>query len=268
MNPLPADRGQRPAMQTAPLNRTLMAFGERPQGAPVLVCFGPAGCGPSFYRRWAKSLDAPTQLLAVHLPGREGRHREARVTDFSQLVTQLADDIHAQVSGEYSFFGHSLGAALGFAVAQEMENRHGRNASKVLISARTVPDETRLTDVDPECSNAQMIEFLVSLGCLPPQLAADNEAMAMYLPIIRDDLRLNLNAQGHRFGRVQADLVALAGTGDTLATPRQMQRWAQHTHRHFEQHDCQGGHFFILEQERQVIDLLRRLVHPTHTMEL
>ncbi|BBN55572.1 non-ribosomal peptide synthase [Pseudomonas chlororaphis subsp. aurantiaca] len=242
------------------MSRTLLPFTERPQGAPVLLCFGPAGCGPSFYRRWAKLLGSPTQLLAVQLPGREGRHREPRVTDFSQLVTQLADDINQQVTGEYSFFGHSLGAALGFAVAQELEQRHARQARTLVVSARTVPDEARLTGIDPQSSDRELIDFLISLGCLPPQLAADTEAMQMYLPIIRDDLRLNIEAQRHSFGRVHSDLVALAGTHDALAPPAQMLRWAQHTHRRFALHHCQGGHFFILEQEQDTLDLLRRIV--------
>jgi len=247
------------------MSQILMQFTQTRADAPALVCFGPAGCGPSFYRRWARSFDSPTQLLAIQLPGREGRHREPRATDFSRLVTELADTLQAQVTTDYSLFGHSLGAALAFAVAQELEQRHGRRARNVVISARTVPDETRLTDLDPDCPTPRLIEFLVSLGCLPPALAVDREAMEMYLPIIRDDLRLNIDAQYHRFGHIDADLVALAGTHDALATPRQMQRWQAHTRRRFQQHDCPGGHFFLLEHERDTIDLLRRIVdgHPT-----
>lgn len=245
------------------MSRTFVPFTEHRQRAPVLLCFGPAGCGPSFYRRWAKLLDSPTQLLAVQLPGREGRHREARVTDFSTLTAQLADEINNHIKGEFSIFGHSLGGALGFAVAQALEQRHDRCAKTVVISARTVPDETRLTDIDPESSNRELIDFLISLGCLPPQLAADSEAMEMYLPIIRDDLRLNVDAQRHAFTRVNSRLVALAGDKDALATPAQMQRWSEHTNQDFALHTCQGGHFFILEQEPNIIELLARVVEGT-----
>ncbi|VVN61615.1 Linear gramicidin dehydrogenase LgrE [Pseudomonas fluorescens] len=242
------------------MKQTFVSFTEQPASGPVLLCFGPAGCGASFYRRWAKQLDATIKVLAIQLPGRESRHREQRPTDFSALVEHLADAVQQHLPGSYSIFGHSLGGALGFAVSQALEQRHGRAAETVIISARTVPDETRLTDIDPESSNPQLTEFLMSLGCLPPQLAADAEAMAVYLPIIRDDLRLNVDAQRHGFGQVSSRLVALAGVSDLLATPAQMQRWAEHTQRDFTLHTCQGGHFFILEQQPDIVELLSRIV--------
>ncbi|WP_413790837.1 MULTISPECIES: thioesterase II family protein [unclassified Pseudomonas] len=242
------------------MKQTFVSFTERPSSGPVLLCFGPAGCGASFYRRWAKQLDATIKVLAIQLPGRESRHKEQRPTTFTAVVEHLADTIHQHLPGDYSIFGHSLGGALGFAVSQALEERHGRPAQTVIISARTVPDETRLTDIDPESSDPQLTEFLMSLGCLPPQLAADAEAMAVYLPIIRDDLRLNADAQRHGFGQVSSRLVALSGESDLLATPAQMQRWSEHTSRDFTLHTCQGGHFFILEQQPDIVDLLSRIV--------
>ncbi|MBT2298025.1 thioesterase II family protein [Pseudomonas fluorescens] len=242
------------------MKQTFVSFTEQLSSGPVLLCFGPAGCGASFYRRWAKQLDSTIKVLAIQLPGRESRHRDQRPTDFSALVERLADAIHHHLPGEYSIFGHSLGGALGFAVSQALEKRHGRFANTVIISARTVPDETRLTDIDPDSSNQQLTDFLMSLGCLPPQLATDAEAMAMYLPIIRDDLRLNVDAQHHPFGRINSRLVALSGESDLLATPAQMHRWSEHTHQDFTLHTCRGGHFFILEQQSDIVELLRRIV--------
>ncbi|NVZ18726.1 thioesterase [Pseudomonas costantinii] len=242
------------------MKQTFVSFTEQPSSGPVLLCFGPAGCGASFYRRWAKQLDSTIKVLAIQLPGRESRHQEQRRADFPAVVEHLADAIHQHLPGDYSVFGHSLGGALGFAVSQALEERHGRPAQTVIISARTVPDETRLTDIDPESSNSQLTEFLMSLGCLPPQLAVDAEAMAVYLPIIRDDLRLNVDAQRHGFGQISSRVVALSGESDLLATPAQMQRWSEHTQRDFTLHTCQGGHFFILEQQTDIVDLLSRIV--------
>ncbi|MFO2463493.1 alpha/beta fold hydrolase [Pseudomonas sp. 15FMM2] len=242
------------------MKQTFVSFTEKPSSGPVLLCFGPAGCGASFYRRWAKQLDSTIKVLAIQLPGRESRYREQRPTDFSAVVEHLADAIQQHLPGDYSIFGHSLGGALGFAVSQALEQRHGRPAKTVIISARTVPDETHLSDIDPESSNAQLTEFLMSLGCLPPQLAADAQAMAVYLPIIRDDLRLNVNAQRHGFGQISSRVVALSGESDLLATPAQMRRWSEHTQRDFTLHTCQGGHFFILEQQPDIVGLLSRIV--------
>lgn len=245
------------------MSQEFICFTEYEHCSPVLVCFGPAGCGPSFYRHWATSFGSMTQLLSVQLPGRERRYQEACITDFSSLSIQLADALNKYVKGDFFIFGHSLGGVLGVAVAQAMEQRHARRANTVVVSARVVPDQPRLTDIDPESSDRQLIEFLVSLGCLPPQLAADDEAMKLYLPTIRDDLRLNNNAQKHKFSCINSRLVALAGEKDSLATPAQMTRWSKYTNRSFSLHTCEGGHFFILEQTANVIELLKCIVEGT-----
>lgn len=233
--------------------------------AHALLLFSPAGSGAYFYRHWAKQLGAGVHTLGIQLPGREGRYREPRATDFSALVAQLAEAIQERVKGRYSIFGHSLGAALGFAVGEALERQYGRAAETIFVSARKVPSARANFPIDPNVADRELIDFLLSIGGIPAGIVNNAEVMNLYLPIFRDDFRLNISANAHPFHKVSANLVTLGGSADVLARPEDMEKWSAYSSKDCSIHIYPGGHFFITEHERSLLTLLTTRLHPLTT---
>src|SRR4051794_35791452 len=101
-------------------NPWYLTYLPRPDARLRLYCFPCAGSGPSFFRGWSEFLPPWIELRAVRLPGRQGRHREAAFTDADQAVKALLDGLADGLTGDYAFFGHSMGALLAYRMTREL----------------------------------------------------------------------------------------------------------------------------------------------------
>ena len=115
----------------------------RAQARLRLFCFPYAGGGTSIFRTWLDDLPPSIQICSVQLPGRESRLREPCFTRLEPLVQALVQAFPPYLDMPYAFFGHSLGALIGFELAREIvtafvnarfsnAERHQRRLRKVL----------------------------------------------------------------------------------------------------------------------------------------
>lgn len=102
-----------------------------------LICFPHAGAGATTYAEWAPALPAEIELVAVQLPGRQNRIAEEPFTEVGPLVSVLTHALRPVLSGSFSFFGHSCGAALAFELAKALRaETSGSGAAVPLRPAR------------------------------------------------------------------------------------------------------------------------------------
>ncbi|HEY4595173.1 MAG TPA: alpha/beta fold hydrolase, partial [Thermoanaerobaculia bacterium] len=84
-----------------------------------MFCFPYAGGGASTYRGWGASLSSDLEVCPVQLPGRESRLREPALTSTESMVPAIADALAPYLNLPFVLFGHSMGAAIAFALARE-----------------------------------------------------------------------------------------------------------------------------------------------------
>jgi medium-chain acyl-[acyl-carrier-protein] hydrolase len=99
-----------------PLSPWLVCPAPRPHAQASLVCFPFAGGGVAAFAGWGRQLDPRIELHIAHLPGRESRLREAPESRVEVILSALADAVARLPERQTLFFGHSLGAMLGFEV--------------------------------------------------------------------------------------------------------------------------------------------------------
>src|SRR3954463_501070 len=92
----------------------------RPVARPRLrlVCLPYAGGSASIYHGWASELDDDVELVAVQLPGRGPRLREAPFTQMEALLGALVEAMAPLDDAPFALFGHSMGALVGFELAR------------------------------------------------------------------------------------------------------------------------------------------------------
>src|SRR4051812_20101846 len=83
-----------------------------------LFCFPYGGGGTTMFRSWPDRLPNTVEVCAVLLPGRESRLREKPFTQMSSLVQTLAEVLDPHLTRPFAFWGHSLGALIGFEIAR------------------------------------------------------------------------------------------------------------------------------------------------------
>src|SRR5580658_10416135 len=99
-----------------------------------LFCFHYAGATASIFRSWQGSLPAEVELVAVQLPGREYRLAEPLLTDMTQIVAALAEILPPLLDKPFVFFGHSMGALLGFDLTRILRARGLRQPELMIAS--------------------------------------------------------------------------------------------------------------------------------------
>ena len=111
-----------------------------PRARVRMFCFPYAGGGASAYRGWAGPLPPDVEVCPVQLPGREGRLRDAPFDHPEPLVQALADALQPYFQGlPFVFFGHSMGAMLGFELARELRRRGQSLPLHLFVSGRRAP---------------------------------------------------------------------------------------------------------------------------------
>ena len=105
-----------------------------PQARLRLFCFPYAGGSALMFRTWSNALPADVEVCPVQLPGRSTRLTERPFTELSPLIQVLAQALSPLLDKPFAFFGHSLGALVGFELARQLRRQYGVNPAAPVCS--------------------------------------------------------------------------------------------------------------------------------------
>jgi surfactin synthase thioesterase subunit len=214
--------------------------------APVrLFLFPCAGAGASMYHEWLTQLPADVAVQCVQLPGREDRGLEAVIPSLEPLVDLLLEALSDESDGRpYAFFGHSMGALVAYRLAVALA-REGSQRPALLAVAGWAPEGFQMpTAGQTAWTDAEVVEWMLALGALPPRLVDDPEMLGLALPAIRADLALCAGYVDDGAG-VGSPVVAYSGAADRLIAPAAMACWSGRSPTYLGNRTFPGGHFFL-----------------------
>jgi len=243
-------RGRAAAWRAARLTRNA----ER----PVLFCFPYAGGSAVTFHRWVPGLANVAEAVAMSLPGRDARAAEAPITDYEALVDLLTHQIAEQLgeSGRpFALFGHSMGALLGYSVAQKLSAR-GLRPGLLMVSGEPAPHLPGPESTQPAhlLDDAGLLDAMARHGAPINPLASG--LIAEELRVLRADLALCHNFRPQSAEPLGCRIVAFAGSTDPLGPEHDVAAWALHTCASFALHVLPGDHFFIRSEREALIDLV------------
>jgi surfactin synthase thioesterase subunit len=228
-----------------------------------LYAFPYAGAGHTVYQHWCSRLGSGVEVALIKLPGRGARFTEAQAGSLSELAEALAEAIvrsHPR-NLPFAFFGHSMGALLAFETARALQ-RHGLSPAALLVSARTAPSAHGWRERVSDLPDAQFLSFIRSMNGLPQEVLDNPEWLDLFLPIIRADFALCENYRYDAAPPLPCPIHVLAGQADASVPLPLLSDWARETPGECQTWLFPGGHFFLFEQEAELLQLMQRLL-PT-----
>lgn len=230
----------------------------RPEAkARLNVFFFPcAGGGAQTFREWQTHLPPGVGCYLTHLPGREHRLLEPPFCYLKPLLQELGGAISAHVDTPFVFFGHSMGALIGFELARELRRRGLPTPLHLFVSACAAPQIKEWHAPLHVLGDADFIKQIYAYAQLPRELLLTPETMQLILPALRADFALCETYQYFPEDPLQCHISAFGGIEDSYVAYEGIAAWRTQTKASFTMRMFPGNHFFWLEGKKRFLQTL------------
>jgi surfactin synthase thioesterase subunit len=221
-----------------------------------LICFHHAGGGSASFhplRRALSGMGAEARMTTVTLPGRESRRAEPRHVDAESCVAALADELDGQLTRPHVLLGHSMGALLAYALAQQRISRGQRPPEAVVVAACRAPQRPAPVQDLRLIDDHQLATQLASYGGLPTELLDRPEWLALLMPTVRDDLRIVQSFRSPDQPPLPCPLHIFGGYRDPLVPPDALAAWSTLSTQPRPVRLFSGGHFLFRAPEAALV---------------
>lgn len=215
-----------------------------------LVCLPYAGGRAAVFRDWADALPSSVRTVPLDYP-------RGNADTIGVIAERLSGALRGWPdNGALALFGHSLGAPVAYETAIRLA-RIGQPPRILFVSGHRAPG---VAPSEPPLHGlpwAGLQARLTHWGGVPRTLRENPAALAAFEPALREDLRLAETwAEPAHAPALPCPVIALAGHADVLAPPPSMSGWQRVTRAAFRQHILPGSHFFLHEQQQQLLAMV------------
>lgn len=243
---------------TVPAERWLAYREANPRARLRMFCFPYAGGGASAYRGWGASLPQEIEVCPVQLPGREGRLREQPFTRPEELIQAVTDALIPWFDLPFVFFGHSMGAMIGFELSRELRRRGRTLPLHLFVSGRRAPQLPTRDEPIHDLPEPEFIERLRELNGTPEEVLQHAELMKLLTPLLRADFAVNETYNYTEEEPLEPGISAFGGLADSDVGRDDVEAWSIQTRGRFRMRMMPGDHFFLHPQKDLIIESVAR----------
>lgn len=224
-----------------------------------LFCLPYAGGSATVYKKWTRELNEKIELIPVELAGRGKRFTEPFYSSLHDGVIDISTLIMNQIGENgYSLFGHSMGSLYICEFMKHVQANGWEKPKHLFLSGMRPPhidDRKKIHHLPDD----EFWEEVIRLGGTPKQVSENKELMGVFTPVLRSDYK---NVENYVMEELNVkwdmDITILVGDEDEMTSRSEIARWNDYTNQSCSIVTFQGGHFFINEEEKKVIDLINR----------
>ena len=237
----------------------LSRYKPNPAASLRLFCFPYAGSSALIYKDWARSFPEWVEVCPVQLPGRGARLRERPFVRVEQLVKALLGEMRPYLSKPFAFFGHSMGAVIGFEITRLLRRENAVLPVHLFVSGRCAPQLWVPKAPTYNLPDAAFKQELQRLKGTPAEVLAHPELMEVVMPLLRADFEL-IQTYTYRYEPpLNIPLTALGGLEDEISR-EDLEGWRAETTAAFSLRMFAGDHFYLTTNQQ--------LLPPILTQEL
>jgi medium-chain acyl-[acyl-carrier-protein] hydrolase len=235
----------------------MVCFEERPAAKVRLLCFPHAGGSATAFMMWHRELPKDIEVRIVQLPGRDERRKEPHRVEMKALVAELVGALAGAHDRFVALFGYSLGAIVAFEYARAIRRIGAGEPEHLFVAARKAPQ----LPGDPLSGALSDDDFVREVTRryegIPKMILDDPELLSFFLPTIRADVALLESYVYEPEPPLACPITAFGGTTDPNVSKGALEAWRAQTSSRFEAMHVPGGHFFIAQARKAVLETIR-----------
>lgn len=234
----------------------------QPQAKLRLFCFAYAGGSAWVFRPWAKQLPAYIEVCAIEIPGRGKRLIEPAITDIPALIQTLGPQLLPYLDRPFAFFGHSMGALIGFELCRWLRRSVQLAPIHFWASAARAPHLPISPPLMHTLPEPDFIHRLQRYQGTPTSVLNNAELISLMLPTLRADFTLLETYHYQPEAPFTFPITGLWGQQDTIVSKTDTAAWQVHTAQ-FSLEAIAGHHFFMQQPlfSQRLLPSLTQLVN-------
>lgn len=230
------------------------------RGRLRLFCLHYAGGGASIYRQWGALLPAEIELYPIQLPGRENRYQEAPYIQVEDLMQPLTEGLRPYLDKPFALFGHSMGSLISFELVRYLRTCNLPAPLHLFVSAHRAPQLPYSQEKLNGLSHEEFLARLDRLGTVPQEILANEEAMEVYIPLLRADFSLCENYSYLTEPPLSCSISAYGGLFDERVSRQEMAAWNRQSNGAFALNMFPGDHFFVQSHQNALLQHLSQIL--------
>ncbi len=224
----------------------------------TLFCFPFAGGSSYSYQAFAPYKPDFVDLVPLELPGRGRRIRESLLRNIDAMVDDLYRQIVGKLTGQYAFYGHSMGTLLSFRLTQRLIEKGYMPPVHLFMTGRGGPSIERESEVKrSQLPRPAFIEKVRELDGSPDEVLNDDDLMNLFVPVLRADFEAIENYVHQSSYPFSIPIDVIVGSEEKI-TDEEAWAWERETDAPVMVHQLPGKHFFILKQSSEIMRLIGR----------
>lgn len=226
-----------------------------------LFCFPYAGGFSSIYSRWRNTLVSNT--LTLHpIDIRPQRFENIQDDKLLGTISELVDYVYSQVKlhileDDFAFYGHSMGGLIAYELTRKLLIEDNIKPNHLFLSASRPPHMYTKLNKTYDLPRGEFVNVLRELGGTPEAVLDNDELLDLLLPFIRADFQAiqTFEYKSRRIDKIPVDFTILYGIDDSINSS-EILSWKNYCAGDCDFYPIDGGHFFIHNQTKIIIDIV------------
>jgi malonyl CoA-acyl carrier protein transacylase len=228
----------------------------KPDSRIRLFCFHGLVSSAYIFQKWSDNLPPEIEVVPVEFPGRNGEPQEQVSIEFVNLIVSLEQLLKNYLDKPFAFWGHSLGAIVGYELAHLLNRKYGLQPVHLFVGGARTPhalisDLKWLSSLSPE---ELLNRHLNRLENFDPS-RVDGSLRETILSWLKADLKILLSYKPlYSQGKPLASPIsAFGGWEDSEISPDEISQWSRYTLSSFQRQMFPGGHSSFLSDHQSMI---------------
>lgn len=223
-----------------------------------LFCLPYAGGSATIYNRWKNKVINNIIIMPVELQGRGKRFLEPLYSSVEQAATDIFNYIINEVDEEeYAIFGHSMGCLLSYEVARKIKESGFKEPIHIFFSGKEPPHIKERGKTLHTLPDEEFISEIYKKGGMPKEIFENKEILKIFTPILKADFKIiETYAFKPDINKLNYNISVLNGSKDDEISHERIMEWKLYTNKECNIYEFDGGHFFIMDKEDEVLKLI------------